>query len=247
MVAADCTLAPMRVLVAPDKFRGTLTAAQAARAVAAGWRRARPDDDVVEVPMADGGEGTLDAMVDGLRGERRRVRVSGPLGDPVESGFGVVPGPSGLTAIVEMARASGLDLDLRRDQPHDAYGDLRFLVPVEDGGDVRARLMVRAREVEQSVSLLRQALEGLPEGGTLSPLPETLPSASSALGWAEGWRGECLHWVETDAEGRLARVKVTDPSFKNWPALARCVPGNIVPDFPVINKSFNLSYSGNDR
>ena len=167
-----------------------------------------------------------------------RVDGTGVLATEVARDLGVV----GLAA-----RASGLDLDLRRDQPHDAYPELRFLVPVEEGGDVRARLMVRAREVEQSVSLLRQALEGLPEGGTLSPLPETLPSASSALGWAEGWRGECLHWVETDAEGRLARVKVTDPSFKNWPALARCVPGNIVPDFPVINKSFNLSYSGNDR
>ncbi|MGH2529368.1 MAG: glycerate kinase [Actinomycetota bacterium] len=117
MVAADCTLAPMRVLVAPDKFRGTLTAAQAARAIAAGWRRARPDDDVVEVPMADGGEGTLDAMVDGLRGERRTTRVSGPLGDPVDAGYGMVPGPSGPTAIVEMARASGLELiaEARRD------------------------------------------------------------------------------------------------------------------------------------
>lgn len=107
----------MRVLVAPDKFRGTLTAAQAARAIAAGWRRARPDDDVVEVPMADGGEGTLDAMVDGLRGERRTTRVSGPLGDPVDAGYGMVPGPSGPTAIVEMARASGLELiaEARRD------------------------------------------------------------------------------------------------------------------------------------
>jgi Ni,Fe-hydrogenase III large subunit/Ni,Fe-hydrogenase III component G len=145
------------------------------------------------------------------------------------------------------ARASGLDLDLRRDQPHDAYSGLRFLVPVEDGGDVRARLMVRAREVEQSLSILRQVLEGLAEGAVLSPLPDALPAGSSALGWAEGWRGECLHWVQTDDRGRLARVKVTDPSFKNWPALARAVPGNIVPDFPVINKSFNLSYSGNDR
>jgi Ni,Fe-hydrogenase III large subunit len=90
-------------------------------------------------------------------------------------------------------------------------------------------------------------LETLPEGGVESPLPEALPACTSALGWAEGWRGECLHWVETDDQGRLARVKVTDPSLKNWPALARAVPGNIVPDFPVINKSFNLSYSGNDR
>lgn len=145
------------------------------------------------------------------------------------------------------ARASGLDLDLRRDQPHDAYAGLRFAVPVEKGGDVRARLMVRAREVEQSLSLLRQVLENLPEGPVLSPLPEVLPPSSSALGWAEGWRGECLHWVRTDDRGGLARVKVTDPSFKNWPAIVRAVPGNIVPDFPVINKSFNLSYSGNDR
>jgi Ni,Fe-hydrogenase III large subunit/Ni,Fe-hydrogenase III component G len=145
------------------------------------------------------------------------------------------------------ARASGLDLDLRRDQPHDAYSGLRFLVPVEQGGDVRARLMVRAREVEQSLSILRQVLDSVPEGHVLSPLPDALPAGSSALSWAEGWRGECLHWVATDDEGRLARVKVTDPSSKNWPALVRAVPGNIVPDFPVINKSFNLSYSGNDR
>jgi Ni,Fe-hydrogenase III large subunit/Ni,Fe-hydrogenase III component G len=145
------------------------------------------------------------------------------------------------------ARASGLDLDLRRDLPHDAYSGLSFVVPVEEGGDVRARRMVRAREVEQSLSILRQALEGLPEGHVLGVLPDALPAASSALGWAEGWRGECLHWVRTDAQGRIDRVKVTDPSFKNWPAIVRAVPGNIVPDFPVINKSFNLSYSGNDR
>jgi Ni,Fe-hydrogenase III large subunit/Ni,Fe-hydrogenase III component G len=145
------------------------------------------------------------------------------------------------------ARASGLDLDLRRDQPHDAYSGLHFEVPVEEGGDVRARLMVRAREVEQSISILRQVLENLPEGRVLSPLPDTLPAGSSALGWAEGWRGECLHWLRTDSQGRLDRVKINDPSFKNWPAIVRAVPGNIVPDFPVINKSFNLSYSGNDR
>jgi len=118
---------------------------------------------------------------------------------------------------------------------------------VEQGGDVRARLMVRAREVEQSLSILRQVLENVPEGPVLGPLPDVLPARSSALGWAEGWRGECLHWVRTDDQGRLDRVKVTDPSSKNWPALVRAVPGNIVPDFPVINKSFNLSYSGNDR
>lgn len=148
------------------------------------------------------------------------------------------------------ARASGVDQDLRRDHPTDAYGLLRLEVPLEQGGDVRARLMVRAREVELSVGLVEralEALEALEETVIVTPLPATLPASSSALGWAEGWRGGCLHWIQTDAEGRLSRVKVDDPSFKNWPGLAWAVPGNIVPDFPVINKSFNLSYSGNDR
>lgn len=167
-----------------------------------------------------------------------RIDGTGILATQVARDLGVV----GIAA-----RASGLDLDLRRDQPHDAYSGLRFVVPVEKGGDVRARLMVRAREVEQSLSILRQALESMPEGRVVNPLPDALPGNSSALGWAEGWRGECLHWVRTDAQGRLDRVKVTDPSSKNWPALVRAMPGNIVPDFPVINKSFNLSYSGNDR
>jgi Ni,Fe-hydrogenase III large subunit/Ni,Fe-hydrogenase III component G len=145
------------------------------------------------------------------------------------------------------ARASGIDGDLRRDQPHDAYDELRFDVPVEEGGDVRARLMVRAREVEQSFSILQQVLDALPDTPLRASLPADLPAGASALGWVEAWRGPCLHWVQTDERGGLARVKVTDPSFLNWPGLIHAVPGNIIPDFPVINKSFNLSYSGNDR
>jgi Ni,Fe-hydrogenase III large subunit/Ni,Fe-hydrogenase III component G len=145
------------------------------------------------------------------------------------------------------ARASGVDTDFRRDHPHDLYEGLRFDVPVEAGGDVRARLMVRAREVEQSLSILRQALDTLPDTPIVRALPDQLPARSSALGWVEAWRGPITHWVATDGEGRLARVKVTDPSYLNWPGLVHAVPGNIIPDFPVINKSFNLSYSGNDR
>jgi glycerate kinase len=105
----------MRVLVAPDKFRGTLTAPQAARAMAAGWRRARPADELVELPMADGGEGTLETLMDALGGWLRTARVEGPLGDPVEAAFGLADGPAGLLGIVEMARASGLALVSRRD------------------------------------------------------------------------------------------------------------------------------------
>jgi Ni,Fe-hydrogenase III large subunit len=145
------------------------------------------------------------------------------------------------------ARASGIDTDFRRDHPHDAYEQVRFEVPVEEGGDVRARLMVRAREVRQSVVILRQLLARLPDTPLTVPVPDRLPPLASALGWVEAWRGPCTHWVSTDAHGAVARVKVTDPSFLNWPGLIQAVPGNIIPDFPVINKSFNLSYSGNDR
>ncbi|MGH2635599.1 MAG: glycerate kinase [Actinomycetota bacterium] len=100
----------MRVLVAPDKFRGTLSADEAARAIAAGWRRRRPGDDVTRVPMADGGEGTLEAIVAALGGEVRAARVSGPLGDPVDAAFGLVDASAGRSGVVELARASGLQL-----------------------------------------------------------------------------------------------------------------------------------------
>jgi glycerate 2-kinase len=100
----------MRVLMAPDKFKGTMSAAVAAHAMAAGWRRSRPGDDVVEVPMADGGEGTLEALLAALGGDRRGLTVRGPLGDPVRAAYGVAHGAAGVTAIVEMALASGLQL-----------------------------------------------------------------------------------------------------------------------------------------
>jgi Ni,Fe-hydrogenase III large subunit/Ni,Fe-hydrogenase III component G len=141
------------------------------------------------------------------------------------------------------ARASGVDGDLRRDHPNDAYEGLRFEVPIEEGGDVRARLMVRAREIEQSLVILQQVLGALPDTPLAAPLPDRLPTSTGALGWVEAWRGPCTHWVATDDRGELSRVKITDPSFLNWPGLVQAVPGNIIPDFPVINKSFNLSYS----
>src|SRR5436853_5694083 len=105
---ADCTVAAMRVLVAPDKFRGTLTARQAGDAIARGWRSARPADDVEILPLADGGEGTLDALAppDDPHATRSTHRVTGPLGDPVDAALGI----RGETAVIEMARASGLDL-----------------------------------------------------------------------------------------------------------------------------------------
>ncbi|MGH2685195.1 MAG: glycerate kinase, partial [Actinomycetota bacterium] len=100
----------MRVVVAPDKFKGTLTAPQAARAMASGWRRADRRADVREIPVADGGEGTLEVLLEALGGRRERVRVRGPLGDPVEAAYGLVPTSEGELGVVEMAGASGLGL-----------------------------------------------------------------------------------------------------------------------------------------
>ena len=100
----------MRVLVAPDKFRGTLSARQAAEAVATGWRRVRPGDELDLAPMADGGEGTMETLVDALGGEVVRAVVHGPRGDPIEAAFGIVGKGDGRTAIVESATASGLQL-----------------------------------------------------------------------------------------------------------------------------------------
>ncbi|HEX2089076.1 MAG TPA: glycerate kinase [Actinomycetota bacterium] len=100
----------MRVLVAPDKFKGTLTAPEAAEAIATGWRRGDPSSEIEIIPMADGGEGTLEALVSGVGGERFRERVAGPLDEPVDAEFAVVRAPEGPTGVVEMARASGLEL-----------------------------------------------------------------------------------------------------------------------------------------
>jgi len=107
----------MRVQMAPDKFKGTLSASEVAAALAAGWRRARPGDEILELPVADGGDGTLSTLVAALGGEVRRAKVAGPLGDPVEAEYGLVETSGGTEAIIEMARASGLGLvsESRRD------------------------------------------------------------------------------------------------------------------------------------
>jgi Ni,Fe-hydrogenase III large subunit/Ni,Fe-hydrogenase III component G len=144
-----------------------------------------------------------------------------------------------------VARASGLDIDVRRDHPFAAYRELSFRVPVFDSGDVKARTLVRVQEARESMKLIEQAVEGLPAGPLESRL-DPLPAFEPAFALVEGWRGRIVHWLMTDQSGRLERVKICDPSFLNWRPLSYALLKNIVPDFPLCNKSFNQSYSGND-
>jgi Ni,Fe-hydrogenase III large subunit/Ni,Fe-hydrogenase III component G len=148
-------------------------------------------------------------------------------------------------ALGYVARASGVDIDARRDHPFAAYGELDFKVPVYESGDVYARTMMRVEEAAQSVSLIRQASKRLAPGPLAAPLG-LAPAFEPAFGIVEGWRGAIIHWVMVDDKGEIYRVKIMDPSFVNWPALSFAVLKNIVPDFPLCNKSFGLSYSGND-
>ncbi len=143
-------------------------------------------------------------------------------------------------------RASGINRDLRRDHPHCAYGNLALKVPLYTAGDVLARFNIRVDEVRESFKLIGQIRRQQAQGD-LGGETGSIPAFHKALGYVEGWRGEIVHWVMTDTNGNIYRWKITDPSFHNWRALKLAVLKNIVPDFPVINKSFNLSYSGNDR
>jgi Ni,Fe-hydrogenase III large subunit/NADH:ubiquinone oxidoreductase subunit C len=144
-----------------------------------------------------------------------------------------------------VGRASGIDADVRRDAPFAAYGALPFHVPVYDTGDVWARTVVRIEEARQAAALVAEVAHRAPDG-PVSVDVGPLRDGAHATGLVEGWRGPIWHWVLAAGPDTLARVKVVDPSCRNWPALEYAVLDNIVPDFPLCNKSFNLSYSGND-
>lgn len=145
-----------------------------------------------------------------------------------------------------VARASGLSADARRDHP---FTDLRPALTVATAatGDVLARFQIRAREIATSIEIIRDLTYGM-NPGLVSSWPPTgrTGRAPSGIGIVEGWRGTIVHRVELAPGGTLSRVKIVDPSFFNWPALPVALTGAIVPDFPLVNKSFNLSYAGND-
>ncbi|GAB4365994.1 MAG: NADH-quinone oxidoreductase subunit C [Kiloniellaceae bacterium] len=142
-----------------------------------------------------------------------------------------------------VGRASGRAFDARRAPGYAPYDQLDFEVPVLDAGDVNARVWVRIREVEQSLALVAQILERLPEGPLRAEVP---PGAGEGMALVEGFRGDVLVWLRLDAEGRVIRCHLRDPSWFQWPLLEAAIEGNIVADFPLCNKSFNCSYSGVD-
>jgi Ni,Fe-hydrogenase III large subunit/Ni,Fe-hydrogenase III component G len=143
------------------------------------------------------------------------------------------------------ARASGVAVDARHDHPFcDATAGIRVVTQTE--GDVMARFLVRAEEVQTSVALLGELVAVLAPSDIAAGKPTWMAQGASGVGLVEGWRGTIAHRVEVDPGKRVSRLKIVDPSFLNWPALPVALQDTIVPDFPLTNKSFNLSYAGND-
>jgi Ni,Fe-hydrogenase III large subunit/Ni,Fe-hydrogenase III component G len=144
-----------------------------------------------------------------------------------------------------VARASGLNLDCRIHHPFPPYDRIAVNVPVLISGDAHARAWVRVEEVRESIRIIREMLRSLPAGPTSVPLDMPMPDRSGFAA-VEGWRGEIITWVQSGPNGEINRCMVRDPSSVNWIGLEQCIHGNIVPDFPLCNKSFNQSYSGHD-
>ena len=144
-----------------------------------------------------------------------------------------------------VGRASGRDFDARRSPGYPPYDELTFDVSVLEEGDVNARVWIRIREVEQSLSLVEQILQRLPGGTAHANVPPTNgPREGMAL--VEGFRGDILAWLRIGEGGLVERCHLRDPSWFQWPLLEAAIEGNIVADFPLCNKSFNCSYSGHD-
>ncbi len=143
------------------------------------------------------------------------------------------------------ARASGLDLDVRRDHPHGFYRFRHIPVVKIDSGDVYARAMLRHLESLRSLDFLEELIADLPRGAARAACPAPRPGRF-AVCLVEGWRGEICHVAETGDDGRFRSYKIVDPSFHNWPAVAMAMRGGEISDFPLCNKSFNLSYAGHD-
>ncbi|EOR93719.1 Ni,Fe-hydrogenase III large subunit [Arcticibacter svalbardensis MN12-7] len=144
------------------------------------------------------------------------------------------------------ARASGLSRDLRSSHPFGLYAGISHEPVIKNHGDVSSRIQIRKEEIIQSIKYIREWLKNIPEQEK-QPTALPLPAANTfTISLVEGWRGEICHCAVTDDNGDLLHYKIKDPSFHNWLAVALSVRNNEISDFPICNKSFNLSYSGHD-
>ena len=178
----------------------------------------------------------LMAIINDLPSVADRVRGAGVLTPEYAKALGCVG---------YVGRASGMDLDVRRDAPYPPYGQMKVKVPLHHYGDVNARARTRLEEIAASFDLIEALLAALPAGPVRAGWTHPADGAEG-LGLIEGWRGEILSFVRFGADGRIARFFPRDPSWTTWPALELLIHDNIVPDFPVCNKSVNGSYSGHD-
>jgi Ni,Fe-hydrogenase III large subunit len=178
----------------------------------------------------------LRAIYDEHAGVRDRFAGAGVVAPSLARRLGLI----GLAG-----RASGQDCDLRVDLPCEPYAALDVRKIGSDAGDVAARVAVRFDELAEALRLVQIIVQRLPAGGFRAAVAVP-PQGSAAVGLIEGWRGPVLLALSAGADGRIARCHPHDPSWQNWPVIEHAVMGNIVPDFPLINKSFNLSYSGHD-
>jgi Ni,Fe-hydrogenase III large subunit len=144
-----------------------------------------------------------------------------------------------------VARACEVHRDVRHDHPFGVFRYAQIPVATAWGGDVYARALIRWIEIQRSLEFVREQLGTLPAGDARVTC-DTLRPSELVVAMEEGWRGEVVHAVLTDEHGHVRRHKVTDPSLRNWAALALAMPGNQISDFPLCNKSFNLSYAGHD-
>jgi len=179
---------------------------------------------------------TLVAIYDGNPSLEDRVRETGTLA-PEKA--------RELCTVGFVARASGLNVDCREFNPFPPYDRMEIEVPVLVSGDVHARAWVWVEEVRESIRIIRYILDTLPDGPVRTACTEPPPD-KAGFAAIEGWRGEILYWIQTGPGGEINRCMVRDPSSLNWIGLEQALPGNIVPEFPLCNKSFNQSYSGHD-
>jgi Ni,Fe-hydrogenase III large subunit len=188
----------------------------------------------------------LDAAERDLR-DTFRLMVGTPSVLSRFEGTGVVTREAALELgfVGPTARACGVARDARTDHPLGVFQFTHVPVAVAEDGDVMARANIRWLEVTRSLRFIREQVARLPEGPVRVPL-HPLPPSSLTAALVEGWRGQIVHLAITDGEGRIVRHKVIDPSFHNWLALALAVRGAPISDFPLCNKSFNLSYAGHD-